>query len=560
MDRRRLIGSGLAMGAAAASAPRTAGAAPSPFRHGVASGEPGADRMLLWTRVSDAGEARGTWRVASDPQMRRIVARGRFTARADRDFTVKVEVRGLKPGTDYWYRFDCAGASSPVGRTRTLTVGRLEELNLALACCAMFTMGRFHGYRAMAAREQLDAVLFVGDYIYEYGASTYPGLATLRPADPPHDTLTLDDYRRRFAQARTDLDLQAAHARAPWICTWDDHEISNDDWTGGAQGHAERQGDWEIRKAAAVRAWYEWMPVRDPHPADPYAIQRAVAFGDLATLIVPETRLKARGRQLSIPRDLEFVTGPDGTKRPDIEGFRRKIADPGRAMLGEQQLAWIEREMTASVAAGRPWALLGSATIMGDYDYPDMSDHAPADGTLKGFFEMTKLGLPLLNLDAWSGYGAERARLHDIIRRSGAKALVLSGDSHMAFANALHDGAGQVALELGATTISGPSLGVVLAMKDAPLGERLAAENRDIAWCDHLAVGFVAVRLTRETAEAQFVEVVDPRGDDASVRVVREASARAGEPWTFATESSPSPPVSTPKRPPRSTTAGRPRP
>lgn len=533
LDRRRMIRSGLALGAAAA-APASAGAAASPFQHGVASGEPAADRLLLWTRLTGVGEASGRWSVASDPEMRNVVARGRFVADAERDFTVKVEPSGLKPGTDYWYRFEAAGAVSPIGRTRTLPVGRLGELNLVLACCAMYTMGRFHGYRAIAERAQLDAVLFVGDYIYEYGASNYPGLPTLRPADPPHDTLTLSDYRRRFAQARSDADLQAAHARAPWICTWDDHEIANDDWTGGAQGHAaDRQGDWEIRKAAAVRAYYEWMPIRDPLPADPYGVQRAAAFGDLATLIVPETRLKARGQQLNVQRDLDYLPGADGTKVPDIDGFRRKIAAPERQMLGAQQLDWMAREMEASVAAGRPWVLLGSATIMGDYDYPDMSDFAPASGQLKGFFDMTRLQIPLLNLDAWSGYAAERQRVYDIIRRTGAQPVVLSGDSHMAFANELHDERGQVALEVAATTITGPSLGAVLAMTAAPLGERLAAGNRDIRWCDHLAIGFIAVRLTRETVEAQFVSVDDPRGIDPTTRIVRRATARAGEPWTF---------------------------
>lgn len=534
LDRRRMIGSGLALGAAAA-ATTSAGAAPFPFQHGVASGEPAADRMLLWTRLTGVGEVSGRWSVASDPEMRDIAAQGRFVASAERDFTVKVEPSGLKPGTDYWYQFEAAGAASPIGRTRTLPIGPLDELDLVLACCAMYTMGYFHGYRAIAQRPKVDAVLFVGDYIYEYGASNYPGVPTLRPADPPHDTLTLSDYRRRFAQARSDVDLQAAHARAPWICTWDDHEIANDDWTGGAQGHAAgRQGDWEIRKAAAVRAYYEWMPIRDPAPTDPYDIQRAVTFGDLATLIVPETRLKARRQQLSVQRDLDYVPGPDGSKVPDIDGFRRKIAAPERQMLGAQQLDWIAREMEGSVAAGRPWVLLGSATIMGDYDYPDMSAFAPASGQLKGFFDMTRLQIPLLNLDAWSGYATERRGVYDIIRRTGAQAVVLSGDSHMAFANVLHDAQGQVALEVAATTITGPSLGSVLAMEAAPLGERLAAHNRDIAWCDHLAIGFIVVRLTRHTVEADFITVADPRGQSPATHIAQRATAQAGMAWSLA--------------------------
>lgn len=531
VDRRRVVGSGLALGAAALAS--RAQAAETAFRHGVASGEPGADRMLLWTRVSGLGETDGRWRIATDPAMRQVVGEGRFIALAERDFTVKVVAQGLKPATDYWYQFDAGGQRSPVGRTRTLPVGRTDELSLVVACCAMYTMGYFQAYRAIAERPRLDAVLFVGDYIYEYGVSTYPGLGTLRQADPPRDTVTLDDYRRRFAQARTDLDLQAAHQRAPWICTWDDHEIANDDWMHGAQHHdPAKDGDWEARKAAAVRAYFEWMPIRDPDPADPYAIQRAVAFGDLATLVVPETRLKARERQLALPKDLD--RRPDRT--PDIEGFRRKIADPERRMLGQQQVDWIAAQMRGSVAAGRPWVLLGSATVMADYAYPDMSRWAPASGALKGFFELTKLDLPLLNLDAWSGYAAERQRVYDAIRASGARTVVLSGDSHMAFVNELHDETGRVAVELSTSTLTGPSLGVVLAMKDAPFGERLAERNRDVVWCDHLAIGFVAVHVTREAVEASFVSVTDPRvaGSPTPVqrRVRAVAEARGVSAWT----------------------------
>jgi len=170
---------------------------------------------------------------------------------------------------------------------------------------------------------------------------------------------------------------------------------------------------------------------------------------------------------------------------------------------------------------------------MADYDYPDMSAFAPASGELKGFFDMTRLEIPLLNLDAWSGYGAERQRVYDIIRQTGAQTLVLSGDSHMAFANVLHDARGQVALEVAATTITGPSLGTVLAMETAPLGERLAAHNRDIAWCDHLAIGFIAVRLTRQAVEADFIAVADPRGESTTTHTARRATARAGAAWSL---------------------------
>lgn len=356
--------SALAFGMMSAATGVRADGGASVFQHGVASGEPEADSMLLWTRLTGAGEVSGRWRVATDPRMRDVVAQGAFTARAERDFTAKVVVTDLEPGREYWYQFRAAGQKSPVGRTRTLPTGHIDELNIVSACCAMYLIGYFQAYREIARLDKLDAVLFLGDYIYEYGASHYEKLSTLRAPDPPHNTVTLDDYRRRIAQSRAELDLQAAHARAPWICIWDDHEIADDDWMHGAEGHnPTTDGDWELRKAAAVRAWYEWMPVHDPVPGNPYGIARSHSFGDLATLIVPEDRLKARHHRLRLPTDMDMLETSEG-RTPDIAGFRRKLADPAREMIGQDQVAWVGREMHKSKAAGQPWVLFGSGTVM----------------------------------------------------------------------------------------------------------------------------------------------------------------------------------------------------
>ena len=193
---------------------------------------------------------------------------------------------------------------------------------LAVFSCSNLPYGYFNAYDAIAKLPRVDAVLHLGDYIYEYGGAAKDygmnsPVAKARTPEPIHEIVSLDDYRRRHAQYKTDPALQAAHARAPWIVVWDDHETANDSWIGGAENHDPKtEGDWAARKAAALKAYYEWMPIRDPDPADPYAIQRAVAFGDLATLIVPETRLKAREAQLALPKDLDRL--PDG--RPDLDG------------------------------------------------------------------------------------------------------------------------------------------------------------------------------------------------------------------------------------------------
>lgn len=531
----------------------------SPFSHGVASGDPHGDSVLLWTRAlsPDGGPVSGRWQVASDIGFRRIVSEGPFTTTAERDHIAKIVAGGLKPGTDYWYRFTALGAMSPVGRTKTLATGKLEQLNIVLACCAMYMLGEFHAYRAIAERRELDLVLFVGDYIYEYGANSFPTVPDIRVPQPTHDTVTLADYRTRYAFWRADPALQAAHARAPWICMWDDHEIANDDWMGGSPHHDPKtQGPWEARKAAAVQAYLEWMPIRDPDGADNHAIQRSFAFGDLATLILPETRLEARDQPLTIPHDLEMhvvdhldparpvrVTDPAMLAmldrkalperyrlEPDLAGFRAKLADPARRMVGDTQLGWIARETAASVAAGRPWVLFGTPTIMARYAWPNLNVLVPAAAKARfealqpgasALYRMTGFDLPLFNLDSWDGYPAERERVFDIFAANNANVLVLSGDSHMSWINELHHKGKRVAVEVSATTLSGPSMGELLQLQEAPIGDHFAQDNADVRWCDHLATGFIAVTVTRDGATADFINVLTPRRTNPQTRTAK---------------------------------------
>lgn len=488
---------------------------------------------MLWTRAKGSSEApvAGRWEVAADPAFRRIVARGSFLATAMRDHCVKIDVAGLHPGSAYWYRFEAGESVSPVGRLRTLPVGSVEQLNLVLACCAMYMFGEFHAYRAIAERELLDFVLFVGDYIYEYGSNSFAISPDIRAVEPPHDTVSLGDYRARYAQWRRDPALQAAHARAPWICMWDDHEIANDDWTGGAKHHdPATQGSWAARKAAAVQAYLEWMPIRDPDPAEPVAINRSYAIGDLATLIMPEMRLEARDQQPNI-KDLKSRSAED------ITAFRTMLADPSRRMIGEAQLQWIDREARIPSAAGRPWLLFASTTIMARYVYPDLAAMVPAASRAEfdrlqpggsALYDQTGLGLPLFNLDSWDGYPAERDRLYDRLTAAAPQSnlLVLSGDSHMAWANELHRDGQRIGLEVSASTLTGPSMGTLLHLEDVGLGDAFIRDNDDIRWCDHLAVGFVAVVLTRDNVRAEFVSVNTPRRGSSRVATERTFEAK----------------------------------
>jgi alkaline phosphatase D len=554
------------LGVGAATAPALAEAAAPPevqFLHGVATGDPLSDRAIFWTRVTpqrDAPHIPVRLEVSEDENFAHIYMSAGATADPERDYTVKIDAVGLKPGHDYWYRFTCLGTTSPVGRVRTLPVGHVEKLALAFVTCSLYPNGYFNAYDHIARSETLDAVVELGDYIYEYGAgpSDYGmenGRKLGRIPEPPHDLVTLADYRTRYAQYRRDPDLQAAHARAPWICVWDDHEIANDTWKGGAENHHEKtEGAFEDRKTAAMRAYFEWMPIREPklgRAAE--TIWRSFDFGDLASLTMLETRLTARSYQLeySRPGDIPFIVydatdpkarkpvrdpsrvaeikaqaSPDGRLPtpyqlgPDVEAVHAYISDPARQMMGAVQERWLEDTLTASVKSGKPWQLIGNEVIMARARMPDVEAVLGAATVERALAAMpedkrviaTKMvqtasfGGPF-DLDGWDGYPAARARFDDMVGRlPGGNAIVVSGDSHAFWANQLQDidGKRDLAIEFGTSAITSPSIGEELGFQ---LGAVFMRQNREIAFCDQLAKGYVRLELTHEAAVGHMIAV-----------------------------------------------------
>lgn len=510
VSRRSALGL-FGAGALAPSATIAAEPVAVAFRHGVASGDPTTRGAILWTRVSPpAGHGAAvpvTWHVAEGD---RPVESGQAEARPARDFTVKVEPGKLRPGRDYTYWFEANGTRSPVGRFRTLPEGHTADAVFAVVSCQLYPGGFFNAYRQIAGLERLDAILHLGDYIYEYGREGYGGemgRKLAREVDPPHEIVTLADYRTRHAQYKADPDLQAAHARAAMIAVWDDHETANDSFTTGAQNHQPAtEGDWAKRKAAAMQAYFEWMPIRDPVPGRPWeAINRSFQFGDLATLAMVETRLLARSQQA------DALVG-----KTDPAAILKVRDDPSREMLGAEQRRWLEGELAASVKAGRPWQVLGNQVVMARVPGPIPDQLLPADqlaavkasphakmvdDAVAGY----RAGLPF-NLDSWDGYPPARERLYESFRRAGSRPIVLSGDSHAFWANALADDAGAaVASEFGTSAVSSPSPGDSLA--GLPLGQMLEAAGEEVLFCDQRAKGFILLTLTPERAAADYVAV-----------------------------------------------------
>ena len=455
------------------------------FRHGVASGDPLSNRVVLWTRLTMPALQTGTvdveWMIGRDPRMSRVVGRGAARTSAERDFTVKVDAAGLEPGATYYYRFVAQGQRSPLGRTRTLPLRQVRRVRLALASCANHPFGYFNVYARIAERSDLDAVLHLGDYIYEYANNNFgnrpagDGRPFNRVPNPDRELLALDDYRARYAQYREDADLQAAHRQHPFIVIWDDHEIANNAWSGGAQNHnADRnEGEWHARKRAAIRAWQEWMPVRESPGVD-YRLYRRFSFGDLADLFMLDTRITGRDEQ--------------ARAREDIATTELK----SRHVLGTAQEEWLFGSLEDSVRAGRPWQMLGQQVM---------------------FAPQTPPGQPAGNVDSWDGYRAARNRVFDAAAASRTNHLVvLTGDVHSSWAYDLardpfdaakYDpttGRGAIGCEIVAPAVTSPTP----AGWTTERGAAVMAARPHARFVEGLHRGFVVLDITRERLQADW--------------------------------------------------------
>ncbi|HRP12376.1 MAG TPA: alkaline phosphatase D family protein [Terricaulis sp.] len=575
--RGALAGLGVAASAAACArnveTPAYEGAVA--FNHGIASGDPGHDRVIIWTRVSPAqeGPVPVRWILARNRELTDVVKTGVIEANAARDYTVKADVTGLRPGAPYFYGFRAGNAESAVARTRTLPRGQVDEMKIAVASCASYPHGFFNAYDALSKQEGVDLVVHLGDYIYEYGVSGYGGaeaIALGRIPSPEVECTKLADYRARHAQYKSQPELQAAHAIAPWIVVWDDHEVANDSWTGGAENHNEGEGEWASRKSAALQAYYEWMPIREPEQGRAFeAINRSFQFGDLFTLVMLETRLLGRqqphdyaqglpvvlqrwnfanpaapvalrdgeadtpamqrfpaiyeevGEELRPVLDWRRAQGLIQTARalppgfflaPDVAGIQALVAD--KKLLGDAQQQWLAGELAGSQRAGVTWQVIGNQIIMAPVTAPDVSRTPAALASalerlrpgVTQLLKLTRFPFPL-NIDAWDGYPSERARVYEAMRASGGNPLVITGDSHNAWANELEDGEGLVGVEFGGTSITSPSETDYFSAAGIDFAAAVRARNPHIKWSDGAHRGFLLLTLTHEQALAEYMIV-----------------------------------------------------
>lgn len=428
----------------------------APFYHGVASGDPLSDRVIIWTRITpqDFGQTlAGTYQVATDDQFQNIVASGTYTTDSTVDFTVKIDVIGLQPNTFYYYEFEHNGAYSLVGRTKTLPLGDVQNMRLACVSCANLESGYFNVYDAIANRNDVDAVLMLGDYLYEYETGGFgPNGNIDRIWDPAVEIVDLNEYRLRYSSYRMDYALRKLHQNFPWICIWDDHETANDAYKDGAQNHQVNEGPWSVRKDNGKRAYFEWIPIRPKAPGN-QQIYRTFELGNLAKIIMLDTRLEGREIQLNA-NDANFN-------------------DTSRTLLGNTQMTWLKNELSATT---QPWKILGNQVMVG---------------------AVNLLGSPV-NTDSWDGYPAERQRLFNHLSSQNIdNTVVVTGDIHTSWALNLQNGNTPVGVEFVSPSVTSPGSPVNLSAL-------ITAQNPHIKYVELTKKGFVLVDIDTNRVQGDW--------------------------------------------------------
>ncbi|TVV42096.1 alkaline phosphatase [Thalassolituus sp. C2-1] len=545
------------------------------FGHGVASGDPLADAVIIWTRVtpSDTGaEAQVGWVVATDEAMSNVVASGSVYTDSRRDFTVKVDVTGLNADTLYYYQFAGKdGAVTPVGQTRTLPVGSVDSVKLAVCSCANLPAGYFNVYNEIA-NSDADVVVHLGDYIYEYGANEYPpAAAQVRDPDPLVETLTLTHYRARYAKYRTDTALQLAHQKKPFICVWDDHELANDTWKGGAENHDEDEGSFEERRAAAIQAYHEWLPIRSG--SDTAKIWRAFEFGNLVNLTMLDTRMYARDKVLSYS---DYTTIVDGKPVIDAAAFQAALADQGRGLLGSEQQQFAIGSIFNNNAT---WQVLGQQVLMGRIFIPQEllvglgqieatisagGDASAAQAQVAALLvELATIKGRILagdpsvtaderlrveatapyNLDAWDGYFPAREQILRRAQYFNKNLVVLAGDTHNAWASDLYTAndsgevqraAGSVGVEFATSSVTSPGFetyvgfGADTAMQTG-FEQAVTTLVDDLKYLNSAQRGYMLVEFTPAKSSCEWVYVDTITSETYTASVQKKMEVKPGQ-------------------------------
>lgn len=505
------------------------------FLHGVASGDPLTDSLILWTKVTPAQQVDSVQlllEVSDSPDFSKVQHQQLCLARKEANYCCKVDLTGLQSGRSYYYRFSDSKTVSAIGHGKTLPSGSVSEVRFAVLSCSNYPAGYFHVYQQVA-QQQLDAVLHLGDYIYEYEQGGYATersaeLGRALAADNQAEIVSLSDYRKRYALYRSDKDLQQAHASHSFICVWDDHEITNDAWTDGAENHQPNEGDYQLRKLNALQAYYEWMPIRPLVAGQQQSLSRSFAFGDLVDLHMLDTRIEGRNQQLEYAHYTDKSSGAFDSQR-----FIADLTNPKRTLLGQKQQQWLQAQLLRSKAQ---YQVLGQQVLMAKMMFPSELLSAfskPGPELVDKIAQLTALKQRVVsgdtslsaedkkrietvvayNLDAWDGYPYEREVIYKTAQQQNKKLVVLAGDTHNAWASSLHDQQGnKVGIELATPSVSSPGIETYLKQNTTQV-EQLAAVLPtlidELEYCNLHQRGYLLVAFSKAQVDARWFFVDD---------------------------------------------------
>ncbi|WP_299710049.1 alkaline phosphatase D family protein [uncultured Tenacibaculum sp.] len=485
------------------------------FDLGVASFDPTNSQVIIWTRYSTTNPtAKLIWQLAKDKEFTQLFRQGEVETNASRDFTVAIEVKDLDENLKLYYRFVNVNdkATSPIGETLTFGANT-AEIKLAVASCSNHAYGYFNVYEAIK-QSDADVVVHLGDYIYEYGEDTY---GSFRDPDPIGEIISLDDYRKRYRLYRSDAQLKELHQKKPFICVWDDHEVTNDAYIDGAENHQDNEGDYQDRKRSALQAYSEYLP-NTTNLIDNSIIYRKLQLGNLIDLVMLDTRIVGRDKQLEYA-NYTIATGFDAV------AFQQAWLDPSRTLLGAQQKAWFKSEIEASSSA---WQIIGQQVLMGKMLIPaELITLFGSPQFQVALGELVQIKTRLLqndttltaeeiarvktvipyNLDAWDGYYAEREEILETFRDK--KVVVLAGDTHNAWQSNLMTATGEkVGDELATSSVSSPGFESFVGPQGAvQLGGALQLLIDDLNFANLVDRGFMKLTVTSGAVKTDWTYV-----------------------------------------------------
>ena len=474
------------------------------FHHGVASGDPLIDRVMLWTRITpkQAGPLEAILEISENENFSSIIFSKKLQTSSLSDYTIKYDFLAKQycdSDKGFFYRFRAGNAISEIGKSKTFSENTIAA-KIGIFSCSNFPAGYFNAYQAAAETNDLDLWLHLGDYLYEYpmgGYATDRAKKLGRVPEPLHEMVTLADYRLRHAQYKKDPASIALHKHAPLIAVWDDHEFSNDAWKRGAENHSEdgSEGDFYARRSAAIKAYYEWMPIREQQ--NKRRIFREFKIGKLIHLIMLDTRQYARDKQIQ-PKEYLTNTGFNQAK------FYNDLNSDDRELLGTEQLAWIENSI---LNTNTVWTIFGQQVLMAKLKFPDISKMLKSKevpGFLKPYLKFLGLGIPS-NLDAWDGYPAERKKLYQLMSNAKKRFISLAGDTHNSWVSELEDQSGKkVGIELGAPSVTSPGITDILNLDEKKFIDGIIKINKELQWMDPSNRGYLSLHCMEDKIVASY--------------------------------------------------------